>query len=68
MKLKALAILCIILGSLLPLYALYKYLEQAMKPRKSGGRFLLWLASVFVLIFAYTFLVVLLIRLLFPGA
>jgi hypothetical protein len=68
LKLKAAAVMGIILVSLIPAYLLYKYLQQKMRPRESGQRFLLWLLASFVLIFGYTFLVVLLIKLLFPGA
>ena len=68
MKWKALLILVIIIASLLPVYMVYKYLGRVMKPRESGRNFLLWLLAVLTIIFAYTFLVVLVIRLLFPGA
>ncbi len=68
MKLKALLILAIIIISLLPLYLLYQYLQRVMRPRDSLRRFLLWLLTMFGLIFGYTFLVVLLIKVLFPGA
>ena len=68
MKWKALLILVIIVASLLPVYMVYKYLGRVMKPRESGRMFLLWLLAVLSLVFVYTFLVVLVIRLLFPGA
>jgi hypothetical protein len=58
----------LILLSLIPVYLLYKWLEKRIRPRESPKAFLGWLVSVLVLIFAYTFLVVLVIRLLFPGA
>jgi hypothetical protein len=67
-KLKSLAILFIILVSLVPAFLLYKYLERSMRPRDSVKRFIAWLFSVFILVFAYTFLVVFVIRLFFPGA
>jgi hypothetical protein len=68
MRLKALAIVAIIIFSLVPVYLLYKYLQRVMRPRESMRRFLGWLFIVFALVFAYTFLLVLVIRLLFPGA
>jgi len=68
MKLKTLAIMAIIIVSLFPVYLLYGYLRRALEPERSPRRFLLWLMAVFTLIFVYTFLVVLIIRLVFPGA
>lgn len=68
MKLKALGILLIIIVSLLPMYFLYKYVEKVTRPKESMRRFLLWLLASFVLIFTYTFLLVFLIKLAFPGA
>jgi|GEM_PF-1114325 len=68
MKLKALMILVIIIASLLPVYMVCNYLQRVMKPRESGRKFLLWVLAVFSVIFVYTFLLVLVIRLLFPGA
>ncbi|MEI2738748.1 MAG: hypothetical protein V9F01_08180 [Chitinophagaceae bacterium] len=68
MKLKAVAILLIIVFSLMPMYMLYQYLQRIMLPRKSMRRFLLWMLAVFVLIFVYTFLLVFSIKMLFPGA
>ncbi|MGQ0738183.1 MAG: hypothetical protein ACT4OJ_03910 [Bacteroidota bacterium] len=68
MKLKALMILVIIIVSLLPVYLIYKHLQRVMQPRASGRKFLLWLLTVLSIIFVYTFLLVLTIRLLFPGA
>lgn len=60
--------MAIILVSLLPVYILYKYLLQVMKPRESAGGFLIWLLTVFALIFLYSFLLVFTIKRLFPGA
>jgi hypothetical protein len=68
MKLKALAILVIILVSLIPVYSLNWYLQKIIKPKESMARLFLYLLSVFLLVFAYTFLVVLVIRKLFPVA
>jgi hypothetical protein len=67
-KMKAIAILLIIIVSLLPVYLLYKWLELKMRPKESLGRFLLFMITVLAIIFSYTFLVVLLIHLVFPGA
>ena len=68
MRLKAVAILLIIILSLLPMFMLYKYLQRVMRPRESMSRFLLWLLTNFILIFLYTFSIVFAIRLLFPKA
>jgi hypothetical protein len=68
MNLKGAFIVLLIIASLLPAHYLYKYLANKIEPRRSGKRFLLWMISVFVLIFLYTFLVVFLIRLIFYDA
>jgi hypothetical protein len=68
MKLKAVLILLLIILSLLPAYALYQYLQRVIQPKESMRRFLAWLIIVLTLIFVYTFLVVFIIRLLFPQA
>lgn len=68
MKLKAVAILFIILVSLFPVYLLYEYLQKTMRPKESMRRFIFWLMTSFALIFAYTFLLVFIIKLIFPGA
>jgi len=47
---------------------LYKYLQKVMQPKESLGRFLCWILAMFVVIFAYTFLLVFGIKMLFPGA
>jgi hypothetical protein len=68
MKFKAVIILLIIIFSLIPAYMMYKYLQKVMRPKESMRLFFLWLLTNFILIFVYTFLIVFLIRLLFPGA
>ncbi|MFI5129501.1 MAG: hypothetical protein ACHQFX_05895 [Chitinophagales bacterium] len=68
MKLRTLAILLIILVSLIPVYLLNKYLQPKIRPKQSGGRLFLYIISGFLLVFVYTFLVVLVIRKLFPVA
>lgn len=65
---KSILIVGIILLSLLPLYGMYRKLQSVTRPKESLRRFLTWLLAVLTLIFVYTFLLVLLIRLLFPGA
>ncbi len=67
LKWKSIVILVIILLSLLPLYGLYGFLQHRMKPRDSLRRFAGWVIAVLALIFVYTFLLVLLIKLIFPG-
>ena len=68
MKLKALAILAIILVSLFPVYLLYKYMQRIIRPKESAGRLFLYLFAGFALVFVYTFLVVFIIKKIFPGA
>jgi len=46
----------------------YKYLQRVIRPRESLQRFFLYLLVVFIIIFGYTFLLVFVIRLMFPGA
>ncbi|MBI3138251.1 MAG: hypothetical protein HYZ15_06680 [Sphingobacteriales bacterium] len=68
MKLKAFIILGLILVSLLPVSGLYKLLQNALRPRDSLQRFLFFLLVMLGVIFAYTFLLVLFIKMIFPGA
>jgi hypothetical protein len=68
LKLKAAAIMGIIIVSLIPAYLIYKYIQEKMRPRESARRLILWLLATFVLVFGYTFLLVFIIKLLFPGA
>lgn len=67
-KWKTLIILGIITLSLFPVYLLYNYLQRVMKPRESLRYFFFWMFAVLLMIFFYTFLLVLFIKLLFPGA
>ena len=68
MKLKAIAILLIIIASLFPVYLANKYLQKVIAPRRSMLRLFLYLLTGFALIFGYTFLVVLIIKKIFPSA
>lgn len=68
MKGKAFLILFIILISLFPVYFLNKYFQKVIQPRKSFARLMLYLFSGFALVFVYTFLVVFVIKKIFPGA
>jgi hypothetical protein len=68
MKLKALAILFIILASLIPVYFLNKNLQKIIRPRESLGRLFFYLLLGFAIVFVYTFLVVFIIKKLFPDA
>jgi len=58
----------IILFSLLPFYVLSRYLQKKLRPRDSLGRFGTWMGLMLALVFAYTFLLVFVVRLIFPGA
>lgn len=68
MRLKEVSILILIMLSLLLVYSSYKYLEKVMWPRESLRRFLLWVVAVLGMVLVYTFFVVLIIKLVFPGA
>jgi len=68
MKLKSLIGLLIIIISLIPLYAVMNYLQKVMRPKESIRKFIFWLLTVLALIFIYTFLIVFVIKLLFPEA
>lgn len=67
-KLDGILITGIIFLSLLPVYSIYRFLQRVMRPKESLQRFFLYLLVVFLLIFGYTFLLVFVIRLLFPEA
>jgi hypothetical protein len=60
--------MAIIVISLLPFYFLYKYLEKRIRPKESGRRFLCWLLAELALVFVFTFLIVFIIKLIFPKA
>lgn len=68
MKWKALIILLTLLVSLFPVYVLNKYLQKKIYPEKTLARLILYLFSGFALVFAYTFLITLFIKLFFHGA
>ena len=67
-RLKGLLIILLIAASLLPFYMAYSWIERKVKPRWSLRRFFLWLFLELLLVGCFTFLVVLLLRLVFPGA
>jgi hypothetical protein len=67
-KLKAFIILIVVLVSLIPVYLVNKWLQQKIRPKQSFSRLLLYILSGFALVFIYTFLVVFIIKKLFPGA
>jgi hypothetical protein len=58
----------IILISLAPVYVFYSWIRKRIRPESSMGRLLFFLLAGFTLVFAYTFLVVFIIKLLFPDA
>lgn len=68
MRIRALIILLIILLSLMPIYSINRYLQKKIRPRESLQRLLLYLLSGLFLVFVYTFLLVLVIKKIFPGA
>lgn len=67
-RLRAILIVLLITASLLPFYLLYQYLVKWIQPKQSLSRFIAWLILVLAMIFIYTFIVVFIIRRLFPSA
>ncbi|HEY4149654.1 MAG TPA: hypothetical protein VGM41_12030 [Chitinophagaceae bacterium] len=65
-KLRDVLISLIILVSLLPAWYFNRYLQRIIQPRRSFGRFLLYLLSGFAMAFGYTFIIVWIISRLFP--
>jgi hypothetical protein len=65
MKLKQVTISVLILLSLIPVYALIKYLQKIIRPRENMVRLFFYILSVLSFIFIYTFLLTLGIRLAF---
>jgi hypothetical protein len=68
MKWKAIVILFLILLSLIPAYWLNQYFEKIIQPRRSLGRLFLYLCSNMFVVFVFTVILVLLIKLAFPAA
>jgi len=68
LNLKAFVILIIIIVSLFPVYMFNKFMQKKIRPRESMSRLFLYLLSGFALVFIYTFLLVFVIKKLFPGA
>jgi hypothetical protein len=68
MRWKAIVIFLIVLVSLVPAYFINKYLQKILRPRESLSRLLFYLVSGMLLVFIYTLLLVLLIKLIFPNA
>jgi len=68
MRWKAIVILVIILVSLIPAYSLNRYLQKIIRPRESLGRLFLYMFSGMLLVFIFTFILVFLIKMLFPDA
>jgi hypothetical protein len=68
MQARSLIILFVIVVSLIPVYMINKSLQQIIRPRDSLSRLFLYLFSGLALVFIYTFLLVFLIKKLFPGA
>jgi hypothetical protein len=67
-KLKGVIITILIMLSLIPLSIFYKYLQRIFRAKQSLGRFFLFVLVSMILIFGYTFLVVLLIKIIFRVA
>lgn len=61
-------LLLLLLLSLLPAYAVNRWLRHKVDPRRNFARFLAYLALSLVFVFVYTYLVSLVIFQLFPPA
>jgi hypothetical protein len=59
-------VLFLLLLSLPPAYGINRWLRARIDPKRSGGRFLLYLAACLLFVFVYTYLVSLLIFRLVP--
>lgn len=68
MKWKSLFILLVIIVSLIPVYYFNKWIQKLIDPRRSLLRLFAYLLTGLMLVFVYTFIVVFIIRKLFPGA
>ncbi|HEX4375436.1 MAG TPA: hypothetical protein VHZ50_19175 [Puia sp.] len=66
MKFHSLIILTIIAISLFGAFYINRFLQKIIQPRKSFGQFIIYLISAFVIVFAYTFLLVWVVVHLFP--
>jgi len=66
MRVRSLLIFLIILLAIVPIYYFNRWMQRAMRPRESAGRFFLFIFANFILVIVYTVLVVGLIVRLFP--
>lgn len=66
MKLRALAILLVIVLLLIPVYYLLQVLKRWVRPRESAARMFLYFMGAFLLVIAYTLFLVGLVVKLFP--
>jgi hypothetical protein len=60
------AVILILIISLVPAFFINHWLQHLLSPRKSPGRLLAYLGISLVLVFVYTFLVIVVISNLFP--
>jgi hypothetical protein len=61
-------ILSLMLVILLPVYFINKWMQKMIRPGESGTRLISYIMMVLLLIFVYTFLLVFIIKWLFPAA
>gem|GEM_PF-1409653 len=66
MKYQRLLIVLVVLISLVPAYYVNQKLLQLIQPRRSILQLFLYIITCFALVFAYTFLLVIIIAKLFP--
>lgn len=66
MKVRSLLILLLVVGALVPIFVINRWLNRLMKPRENAGRLFLFLIANFVLIIVYTMLVVGMVVRVFP--
>jgi hypothetical protein len=66
MKLRSLLILLVLVSAVVPVYFLNRWMQRVMKPGENVGRLFLFLFANFLLIVAYTMLMVGLVVRIFP--
>jgi hypothetical protein len=66
MRVRALLIWLIIVGAMVPLFFLNRWMQRTMRPRESAGRLFLFLFANFLLIVVYTGMIIGMIVRLFP--
>lgn len=67
-RLNKLLLILFLFGSMIPAWYINRWLQKVIKPREAFWRLMVYLLLAFLLVFAYSFTVVLIISRLFPRA